>query len=351
MTSTVKCCHVVCDQWDELLQSVQKFVRCQIPHCRTRRGGKTSFLLLGEPRFSNPLKQQQEGGALICLEEEQGRRMARSLVRKLKVDIKNSAQRILQLRDHRRVTANNTRAGNGNANQGDDENELETAAVIDLVSDDLNEKIEHANALDSDRRPRLSRTDAKVIPVHNRKAADEKARQMIVATALVWGWCDPCNTHRRRLFVADAVCKQVAHDLGCCGKSAMTQLPNWCAELNESINDGEVIDPLSPSCCGGEKHVDSIETEHPGHLHELFWHAQSTMGPLASFFELVTLMNEKSASPREDRKTLSPSKWQLQKWFENQGGKKCSSISKPLLTDEHKTERVRWARQVVGFVL
>ena len=235
-------------------------------------------------------------------------------------------------------------AGNGNANQGDDENELETAAVIDLVSNDLNEKTEHANSLDLDRRPGLSRTDAKVILVHNRKAADKKSRQMIVATASVWGWHDPHNTCRRRLFIADAVCKQVACDLGCCRKSATTQLPNWCAELNKSINDGEVADPLSPSCCGRKKHVDLIQTEHPGHLHELFWCAQSTMGPLPSFFELVTLMNEKSASPGEDRKTFSLSKWQLQKWFENQGGEKCSSISKPLLTDEHETERVRWAR-------
>ena len=67
--------------------------------------------------------------------------------------------------------------------------------MIDLVSDDLNEKTEHANALDLDRRPGLSRTDAKVILVHNRKVADKKARQMIVATAPVWGWHDPCKTH------------------------------------------------------------------------------------------------------------------------------------------------------------
>ena len=65
------------------------------------KSGKTSFLLPGEPHFSNPLKQQQEGGALICLEEEPGGRMSRSLVTKVKVDIGNAAQRNLQLRDHR----------------------------------------------------------------------------------------------------------------------------------------------------------------------------------------------------------------------------------------------------------
>ena len=74
--------------------------------------------------------------------------MSRSMVRKLKVDIGNAAQRILQSRDCRRVTANNRRTGN--SEQGD-ENKLETPAVIDSASNDLNEKIEHANALDSDR--------------------------------------------------------------------------------------------------------------------------------------------------------------------------------------------------------
>ena len=121
--------------------------------------------------------------------------------------------------------------------------------------------------------------------------------------------------------------------------------------MNKSINNVEVTDPLSPSFCGSKKHVDVIETEHTGHLHELFRCAQSMSGPLASFFELATIMNEKSASPGEDRKTLSSSKWQLQRWFKNQGGEKKSSIGKPLLTDEHKTERVEQARQVVSFVL
>ena len=132
--------------------------------------------------------------------------------------------------------------------------------------------------------------------------------------------------------------------MGYCRKLAVTQLPIWHARLNNFVNDGEVADPLSPSNSGSKKLVELIEKEHEGYLHELFRYGQSTLGPLASFSELVDIMNEKSASPGEQRPTLSLSQWQLRRWFQDQGGQKKSSIAKPLLTEEHKQQRVLWAR-------
>ena len=50
----------------------------------------------------------------------------------------------------------------------------------------------------------------------------------------------------------------------------------------------------------------------------------------------------KSAVPGEERPTISISRYQLAKWFKQQGGKEVSPIEKPLLTDDHKRKRKRW---------
>ena len=339
VTSVVKNCFIVRDQWDELLQSVQKCVRCQITHCRGKTGSRTACFSIGEPKFRNPRQQEKKGGASLWLNTS-------SKVRKLKVDFGNAARKILQQRNYERIPndANNITNTNNQERNGAEDDDGHTEEITDMVNNDLNAKTEHAHALDLDRRPRLSRTDAKVIAIHSKLNADERARHFAVSTALLWGWNDPCNTHKRRSFIANAACEQVACDMGCCRKLAATQLPVWHASLNNFVNDGEVADPLSPSNSGSKKHVELIEKEHEGCLHELFRQGQSTLGPLASFSESADIMNEKSASPGEERPTLSLSQWQLRRWFQEQGGQKKSSIAKPLLADEHEQQRVLWAR-------
>ena len=55
-------------------------------------------------------------------------------------------------------------------------------------------------------------------------------------------------------------------------------------------------------------------------------------GAMATFKELADCMSAKSATPDEDRLTISLHRLQLFRWWKKQGGKEKSSIEKPRLT-------------------
>jgi hypothetical protein len=167
---------------------------------------------------------------------------------------------------------------------------------------------------------------------------------MVIHTAILWGWRDPCLTYKERQEIAKAACIQVAYDLGYKQPLAQTQLPYWYGRLQDAIATGEDQDPVSPSQCGRQSYVKDIEEQHPGYLHELFRYAIDVKGALATYLELADCMNEKSAVPGEQRPTISLSRKQLAKWFKDSNGREISAVEKPLLTTEHKLKRVAWAR-------
>ena len=53
-------------------------------------------------------------------------------------------------------------------------------------------------------------------------------------------------------------------------------------------------------------------------------------------------MNAKSAVESESRPTLSLHKLQVYRWFRKNGGKEISAKEKPLLTKQHKKDRLKW---------
>jgi hypothetical protein len=220
-----------------------------------------------------------------------------------------------------------------------------TEEAIEAVVSRVNEAINYADALDLDRRPRLSRTNAENIQVHNRKQADERARMLVLHTAIMWGWLDPFITRTRRNFIGEAACRQVAYDLGYKSPLAATRLPFWHGMVDTAVNDGEYCDQLSPSQAGSTTYIATIEGQHPGYIRELYRYAESVLGALATYNEVVDCINAKSASPGEGRPTLSLSRRQLSRWFQDQGGKETSAIEKPLLTTDHKRQRQVWARK------
>jgi len=117
------------------------------------------------------------------------------------------------------------------------------------------------------------------------------------------------------------------------------------------VSNGESVDPLSPSNAGSKKYTDELDKEHPGYLHELFRYAQVVKGSLSTFTELAETMNQKSGTPGENRPTICLSRKQLSIWFYQQGGKESSPVEKPLLTDEHKKNRVAWARKYFNLIV
>jgi len=91
--------------------------------------------------------------------------------------------------------------------------------------------------------------------------------------------------------------------------------------------------------------LEAIDENHPGYIRELYRYAERTIGPLATWRELADTVNFKSAVPGEERPTLSVSRRQLAAWFAANNGKEVSAIEKPLLTSEHRQQRVEWARR------
>ena len=86
-----------------------------------------------------------------------------------------------------------------------------------------------------------------VITIRKEIQADERARNLVIHTAVLWGWRDRYNTYRERSNIGLAVCKQVAYDLGYPKALASYQLPIWFAKLNDFVTFGENQDPISPS--------------------------------------------------------------------------------------------------------
>ena len=83
---------------------------------------------------------------------------------------------------------------------------------------------------------------------------------------------------------------------------------------------------------GRKAHTDMIEEKEPGCLRELCRHATRIKGAMATFKELADCMSAKSATPDEDRLTISLHRLQLFRWWKKQGGEEKSSIEKPRLT-------------------
>ena len=207
-------------------------------------------------------------------------------------------------------------------------------------------KIEEALALNLELRPRFSRHNLSVIDIkENKVQADERACNMVIHTAVLWGWRDWYKTYSERQRIARAACTQVAYDFGYAKMLAVTMLPFWFGKLHAMILVGLNMDPLSPSHCGNPTYLKMIETHHPGYLHELFWYSQSVIGPLGTFKEYADTMNNKSMIAGEVRPMLSLNRKQVSFWFQKNGGKERWFIEKPLLTDKHKKARKVWVHK------
>ncbi|KAG7373308.1 hypothetical protein IV203_034032 [Nitzschia inconspicua] len=127
-------------------------------------------------------------------------------------------------------------------------------------------------------------TNAENIQVHNRKQANERTtgRNVVLHTAITWGWRDPSLTSARREYIAKSACRQVAYDMGYPAPLAHTRLPHWYGLVHAAITTGENADPCSPSNSGRATNVDIIDEGHPGYLREMYRYAERVCGALAT---------------------------------------------------------------------
>ena len=132
------------------------------------------------------------------------------------------------------------------------------------------------------------------------------------------------------------------HDHGCAKSTGGSQLYKWRDQLYKSLADG-ISNPIGRKEVRGRKaHTDMIEEKEPGCLRELCRHAARMKSAMATFKELADCMSAKSATPDEDRLTISLHRLQLFRWWKKQGGEEKSSIEKPRLTPECCRKRLDW---------
>ena len=87
-----------------------------------------------------------------------------------------------------------------------------------------------------------------------------------------------------------------------------------------------------------------------GYLHFLYRNVIRTKGPKAIWKELAEVINLKSDTPAETRPSIDLSSKQVNKWFNENGGKEISAKEKPLDSEEHCILRREWVIKYYGIL-
>ena len=347
VTSTVKSYRVNVRLIDVFFNSLLSNYNCRLQITTMRYRGQTNkyFFCHGTPHFQNPTAQQN------AINKAARRSPLKTLLwrlpggctdDKLQADCRVECSGIHAQHLMRRVERERERNGGNRQQVGAPADQLQ---IAEQFAEQVAGQIEFALTLNLNNRIRLSRSGATSIVLHDRRQANEREKAITLVLATQWGYLDPYLTEKERERIALAACTQTSYDFGFKKVFGKKVLPRWYGQLNKTIMDGESTDPLSPRNSGTVGYIEKIEERHPGYLHELFRHAQVVKGGLATFGELSTIMNRKSAVVGENRATLNISRKQLSKWFMKHGGKEKSAIEKPLLTTEHKKQRLNYARE------
>ena len=218
----------------------------------------------------------------------------------------------------------------------------ETDAILSKTEIQINNAIN----LPFGNEKRSARCGDGCILLHDRKQPTEKDRHLILLILHKWGWSNPAHTYKERVRIAKAASYLVAYDQGYRVPFGYTQINVWDSKIEAILDHKRMLNPsLAPDQRGTTSYCDRLETNNPGYLHELFRYAIRTQGSKSSFAVLAIAMNQKSRVPTEHRPVINISRRMLNKWFILNGGKEISSVEKPLDTDNHKIQRIKWVRQ------
>ena len=120
----------------------------------------------------------------------------------------------------------------------------------------------------------------------------------------------------------------------------------WNTDIKNLIQTGNTsVEVYLKSTAGGSlSDINLVEKRHPGYLHEPFRHSTNTIGCKESFFEIESCMNKRSLVDMDARDAVNLTRYQVNNWFNDNGGKEISPVEKPLDTSEHKKMRLDWVR-------
>lgn len=154
VTSVVKDVHVDVSQWHEMARAITKKIKMEVSAIRTKCSWRSYFFCVGTPQFRNPIEQARESRLI-------GMGSSSLPPRDIVLEAKKVANDILNRRLADRVRGGHLNLQNGiqgqrQAQQQEELNDEQVGQVATAVS----AAIDFAAALDLDRRPRLSRSNA-----------------------------------------------------------------------------------------------------------------------------------------------------------------------------------------------
>jgi hypothetical protein len=187
------------------------------------------------------------------------------------------------------------------------------------------------------------------VTVQHRIRPDRNTHVRMVLAAKALGFDDETIDKKKKTDVAAAAIRIVAYDTGLKKAPKGTCFAKWLKEFEDALA-GKATG-LGESLLQGEKHGrkdgsywKSVESTHPGYLHNMFWLACKKVGYEAMYREIADAMNDMSDNPASDIPALDMSREKLVIWFREMKGKALKRVSRPILTPDRKADRVQWCK-------
>ena len=156
-TSVVKDVHVGTRQWDEMAKALVGAMRMEITSIRTQYARRSYFFCVGQPRYQNPLAQEKALSLVGMVGLVPSRGMA---PRDLALEAQKIAVAVLNDRLACRVQGPRIGRIAIEDQQQQQQEEGLNDDQVDAIAEAVHASIEYAVALDLERRPRLSRSNA-----------------------------------------------------------------------------------------------------------------------------------------------------------------------------------------------
>jgi hypothetical protein len=186
--------------------------------------------------------------------------------------------------------------------------------------------------------------------------ATSEMRQYIVFLALTWGY-DATDDKKRQKEIAEAACKAISYDFGFASPIKGTRFPVWHREIHDLVNgvsgkkclNGRVeVSKMGPKL---GTYTERIEANHEGYLHKTYRKAIKKVGPTGSWLEIAVAMNvisEKENEADGRKPVLEMNEDNARRWFNKSHGSLKKPVTRPILTDDRKSDRVEWCRRWIA---
>ena len=212
-------------------------------------------------------------------------------------------------------------------------------AIRDIVS--------FSAMLDFDRRcgfnKRLSRQGDREIEIVDRKQLTNEERLCVLWLCSEWDFGSASGKLQTKL--AQAACALVSFDKGLAKPVGSTQVKVWYESMREATRSGINLGLPNQSGRKKGKYLDLIEKQYPGYVYELYRYATRMRGVKASWQLLAEAACFRSRIPTETRPDLKFVGETFRIWFIQNGGIEKKVVTRPILPEGRKRDRVEWAIQ------